>query len=75
LIEPGPVVFITTSKDGKFNVMSASYHMVVQDEAPPLIAFMIGPWDYSYKAFLETGECTIAVPTVDMASKIMEIGN
>lgn len=75
IIEPGPVVFLATAnKKGEFNVMSMSYIMVVDDDIP-LLAFMIGPWDYSYKAFLETKECTIAIPTVDLAEKIMEIGN
>lgn len=75
LIEPGPVVFLTTTHHGEFNIMTLGYHMVVQDDDPPLMAFMIGPWDYSYKAFNETGECTIAIPTVDLASTVIEIGN
>lgn len=76
LIEPGPVVFLTTTnRQGKFNIMSMSYLMVVDDGETPLIAIMLGPWDYSYKAFLETRECTIAIPTVDLAQKVMEIGN
>ncbi|MFI1396187.1 flavin reductase [Streptomyces sp. NPDC020681] len=33
---------------------------------PPLIACTIGPWDYSYQALAETGECVISVPTADM---------
>ena len=74
-IEPGPVVFMTTSQNGKHNIMSMSYLMVIKDDAPPLIAIMMGPWDYSYKLFLTTEECTIAIPTVDLASEVMEIGN
>lgn len=74
LIEPGPVTLLTTSQNGKNNIMTFSWHMVVDFE-PPLLALVIGPWDYSFKAFIETGECTIAVPTVELASKIIEIGN
>lgn len=74
LIEPGPVALLTTFHNGKNNIMTFSWHMVV-DYEPPLFALIIGPWDDSFKAFLETGECTIAVPTVEMATKVIEIGN
>jgi flavin reductase (DIM6/NTAB) family NADH-FMN oxidoreductase RutF len=42
---------------------------------PPLIACVIGPWDHSFKALRATGECVLAIPTVDLASKTVEIGN
>ena len=75
-IEPGPVVLVTTAQGKERpNVMAMSYHMVVDDGDPPLIACMLGPWDYSYRAFRATGECVIAVPTVDLAAKVVAIGN
>ena len=48
---------------------------MVMQHAPPMIGCIIGPWDYSYKALKETGECVIAIPTVDLARKVVEIGN
>jgi hypothetical protein len=54
--------------------MTMGFHMVVQ-HAPPLIGCIIGPWDYSYRALRETGECVIAIPTVDLARKVVDIGN
>lgn len=74
-IEPGPVVLVTTADRGCSNVMAMSYHMVVDDGDPPLIAGMLGPWDYRYRALAATRECVIAVPTVDLATKVVEIGN
>lgn len=41
----------------------------------PRIGCIIGPWDHSFSALRETGECVIAVPTVDMAGKVVDIGN
>ena len=41
----------------------------------PLIGCIIGPWDYSFTALRATKECVIAVPTVDLASKVVDIGN
>jgi flavin reductase (DIM6/NTAB) family NADH-FMN oxidoreductase RutF len=73
-IEPGPVILVTTALKGRMNVMTAGFHMMV-DHDPPLIGISIGPWDYSFKALRTTKECVIAIPTVDLASKVVEIGN
>jgi flavin reductase (DIM6/NTAB) family NADH-FMN oxidoreductase RutF len=74
LLEAGPIVLVTTAYEGRPNIMTMGFHMVVQ-HAPPLIGCVIGPWDHSYKALRETGECVIAVPTVDLARKVVDIGN
>ncbi|MEN6444087.1 MAG: flavin reductase family protein [Methanoregula sp.] len=74
-IEPGPVVLVTTQYNGRPNIMTMSYHMVIQDGDPPLFGCIIGPWDHSFRALSETGECVIAVPTVDLAKSVVGIGN
>jgi flavin reductase (DIM6/NTAB) family NADH-FMN oxidoreductase RutF len=78
-LEPGPVVLVTTAYKGSTNIMTMSYYMIIQDGSEesgvPLIGCSIGPWDHSFKALRATGECVIAVPTVDLASKVVEIGN
>jgi len=74
LLEAGPVVLVTTAHNGRPNIMTMGFHMVVQ-HAPPLIGCSIGPWDYSYKALRQSGECVIAIPTVDLATKVVDIGN
>lgn len=73
LIEPGPVVLVTTGRAGRANVMTMSWHMVV--EFTPQFACIIGPWDYSFFALRATRECVIAIPTVDLAGKVVDIGN
>ena len=78
-LEPGPVVLVTTTYKGSTNIMTMSYYMIIQDGSEeggvPLIRGSIGPWDHSFKALRATGECVIAVPPVDLASKVVEIGN
>lgn len=74
LIEPGPVLLVTTFHKGRANIMTIGFHMMVQHD-PPLIGCIIGPWDYSYKALRATGECVLAVPGVDLAPKVVDIGN
>lgn len=73
-IEPGPVVLVTTSHKGVPNIMTMGFHMMVEHE-PPLIGCSIGPWDHSFKALRATKECVIAIPTVDIAEKVVKIGN
>ena len=74
LLEPGPVVLLTTARNGRANVMTMSWHMMVEFE-PPLVACVVSPRDFSYAALRATKECVIAIPAVELASKVVEIGN
>jgi flavin reductase (DIM6/NTAB) family NADH-FMN oxidoreductase RutF len=74
LIEPGPVVLLTTSEHGRPNVMTMSWHMMVEF-TPPLIACIVSGGDYSFKALRKTRECVIALPAVELAPKVVGIGN
>jgi flavin reductase (DIM6/NTAB) family NADH-FMN oxidoreductase RutF len=74
LLEPGPVVLLTTTRNGKANIMTVSWHMMVEFE-PPLIACVIGDSNYSFSALRATKECVIAVPALKLAAKVVEIGN
>ena len=73
LIEPGPVILVVTADEKKANVMTVSWHIVM--DYTPRIGCVIGPWDYSYSALLATKECVIGIPTVDIAEKVVDIGN
>jgi flavin reductase (DIM6/NTAB) family NADH-FMN oxidoreductase RutF len=72
LIEPGPVVLVTTVSGRKKNIMTISWHMVM--DFTPRIAFVTGPWNFSFHALMQKKECVIAVPTVDLSAKVVEIG-
>ena len=74
LIEPGPVVLLTTSSRGRANVMTMSWHMMVEFE-PPLIACVVSDANYSFAALKATGECVIAVPGAGMAKQVVGVGN
>jgi len=66
LLEPGPVVLLTTASDGKTNVMAMSWHMMVEFE-PPLVACIVSSADYSFATLRATRECVIAIPTLELA--------
>jgi flavin reductase (DIM6/NTAB) family NADH-FMN oxidoreductase RutF len=74
LIEPGPVVMLTTSHKGRADIMTMSWHMMV-DFDPPLIACVVSEADYSFAALRATGECVIAIPAVGLAPKVVKVGN
>ncbi|MCC7253242.1 flavin reductase family protein [Hyphomicrobium sp.] len=74
LLEPGPVVLLTTVRKGRANVMTMSWHMMVEFE-PPLVACVVSSSDYSFAALRATGECVIAVPAVEMADAVVRVGN
>jgi flavin reductase (DIM6/NTAB) family NADH-FMN oxidoreductase RutF len=74
LLEPGPVVLMTTARRGRANVMTMSWHMMVEFE-PPLVACVVSSADYSFAALRATRECVIAVPAIQLASTVVAIGN
>jgi len=74
LLEPGPVVLLTTADKGKFNVMTMSWHMMVEFE-PPLVACVVSSADYSFAALKSTRECVIAIPPLELAPVVVQVGN
>jgi flavin reductase (DIM6/NTAB) family NADH-FMN oxidoreductase RutF len=74
LLEPGPVVLLTTARKGRANVMTMSWHMMVEFE-PPLVACVCSSANYSFDALRATGECVIAVPARKLAAKVVKVGN
>jgi flavin reductase (DIM6/NTAB) family NADH-FMN oxidoreductase RutF len=72
LIEPGPVVLVTTFDGSRNNIMTISWTMVLDFSAKFAIA--TGAWNHSYAALRRTRECVIAIPTVDMLDRVLGIG-
>jgi flavin reductase (DIM6/NTAB) family NADH-FMN oxidoreductase RutF len=74
LLEPGPVVLLTTARAGRANVMTLSWHMMVDFE-PPLVACVVSEADYSFAALRATKECVIAIPALALAPTVVDVGN
>jgi flavin reductase (DIM6/NTAB) family NADH-FMN oxidoreductase RutF len=73
LLEPGPVVMVTTARDGHPNIMTLSWHMMIEFE-PPLVGCIISTC-YSFDLLKATNECVINIPTVKIAEKVVGCGN
>ena len=74
LLEPGPVVLLATSRRGQPNLMTLSWHMMVEFE-PPRVACVVSSASHSFAALRATRECVIGVPALRLARKVVAIGN
>lgn len=72
LLEPGPVVLVTTHDGRRHNIMTISWTMVL--DFTPRFAITTGAWNFSFAALKKTRECVIAVPAVDLLDEVVGIG-
>jgi flavin reductase (DIM6/NTAB) family NADH-FMN oxidoreductase RutF len=74
LLEPGPVVLLTTARKGKANVMTMSWHMMMEFE-PPLVGCIVSNRHLSFDTLKATRECVINIPTGELATQVVGCGN
>jgi flavin reductase (DIM6/NTAB) family NADH-FMN oxidoreductase RutF len=74
LLEPGPVVLVTTARKGKANVMAMSWHTMLEFE-PPLVGCVVSDRNHSFAALKATRECVVAIPTIEIAREVVGCGN
>jgi flavin reductase (DIM6/NTAB) family NADH-FMN oxidoreductase RutF len=74
LLEPGPVVLLTTAVKGRNNVMPQSWHTMIEFE-PPMVACVVSNRNFTFKTLRETKECVINIPTVELAENVVACGN
>ncbi|MCX6697649.1 MAG: flavin reductase family protein [Methanoregula sp.] len=74
LLEPGPVVMVTTASSGRSNIMTMSWHTMMEFE-PPIVGFVISNRNHSFGLLKATKECVINIPTLEIAEKVVGCGN
>ena len=74
LLEPGPVVLVTTADRTRANVMALSWHMMMEFE-PPLVGCVLSARNYSFALLVASRECVINIPTRELAPKVVACGN
>lgn len=72
LLEPGPVVLLTTRDGQKNNVMTLSWTMVL--DFTPRFAITTGAWNFSYAALRANRECVLALPGLDLLDQVVGVG-
>lgn len=74
VLEPGPVVLLTTAWRGRANVMPMSWHTMLDFE-PPLVGCVVSDRNHSFRALSATGECVLNVPEARLARQVVACGN
>jgi flavin reductase (DIM6/NTAB) family NADH-FMN oxidoreductase RutF len=74
LLEPGPVVLVTTARTGRANIMTLSWHTMMEFQ-PPIVGCVISSQNHTFEMLRATGDCVINVPTVELAKKVVSCGN
>jgi flavin reductase (DIM6/NTAB) family NADH-FMN oxidoreductase RutF len=73
-LEPGPIVLVSSSWQGKNNIMTMGWYTVMEF-SPALIGCMITAENHSFEMIKKSGECVINIPTADLVNKVIGIGN
>ncbi len=74
LLEPGPVVLLTTTRRGRPNIMTLSWYTPMEFE-PPLVGCVVSNRNHSFGALKATRECVINIPDAKLAKKVVACGN
>jgi flavin reductase (DIM6/NTAB) family NADH-FMN oxidoreductase RutF len=73
-LEPGPIVLVSSAYQGETNIMTMGWHMVMGFQ-PSLIGCYIWSENHSFEMIRKSRECVINIPTLDLATKVVGIGN
>src|SRR6201996_7040702 len=74
VLEPGPVVLVSSAWKGRRNIMTMGWHAVIEF-APSLVGGVIAESNVSFEMIRRSRECVINVPTADMVRAVVGIGN
>ena len=73
-LEPGPIVLVSSAHKGKTNIMTMGWHMVMEF-SPSLVGCLISSGNHSFEMVRASRQCVINVPTADLATTVVRIGN
>lgn len=74
LLEPGPVLLLSTAHQGRADVMTMSWHTLLGFE-PPLVGCVVSRNDFSFAALDATRQCVLNIPTVENLDLVVACGN
>lgn len=74
ILEPGPIVLVSSQHKGERNIMTMGWHMML-GFTPALFGCYIWPGNHSYELIRKSKECVINVPTRALLDQVVGIGN
>src|SRR5438046_1399977 len=73
-LEPGPIVLVSSAWEGKTNIMTMGWHMML-GFSPALFGSYIWDGNHSFEMLRRSKECVINLPTTDLVDAVVGIGN
>ena len=73
-LEPGPIVLVSSADKDETNIMTMGWHMVMEF-SPALVGCLISSGNHSFELVRGSRQCVINIPTVDLATTVVKIGN
>jgi len=73
-LEPGPIVLVSSAHNDQTNIMTMGWHMVMEF-SPALVGCLISSGNHSFELVRKSQQCVINIPTVDLATTVVKIGN
>lgn len=74
LLEPGPVIMVSTAYKGKENCMTLSWKTMI-DFTPPILALVMSDQNFSFQLLKKSKECVLNIPAVELLDTVVGVGN
>jgi flavin reductase (DIM6/NTAB) family NADH-FMN oxidoreductase RutF len=73
-LEPGPIVLVTSFWQGKANIMTMGWHLVMEF-TPALVGCVIASSNFSFDLVRRSRACVINLPTTRLVDAVVGVGN
>jgi flavin reductase (DIM6/NTAB) family NADH-FMN oxidoreductase RutF len=73
-LEPGPVLLVSSSWQGRRDIMTMGWHTVMEF-TPSLVGCVIASSNHSFGLVRASGECVINLPTTALTDAVLGIGS
>ncbi len=74
ILEPGPIVLVSSAHNGARNIMTMGWHTVMEF-SPSLVGCIIAESNHSFDLIRKSKECVINVPDASLVDTVVAIGN
>lgn len=72
-LEPGPIVLVSSSWEGRHNIMTMGWHTVMEF-SPSLVGCVIASSNHSFELVRQSRECVINLPTTALLDAVVGVG-
>ena len=74
LVEPGPILLISSAYQGERNIMTLGWHMMLGFD-PALVGCFIWDENHSFSLIRRSKQCVINIPTFELVDAVIGVGN